>query len=277
MFSQGRYIQSTDDTLFVICKQKGLFDEYNELFPNGKHINEVYDCLFQKHCDNLFPTDGHTDTYAIKSAYSTYQKYKNTSLGDRLKPILDKKATEEYNNARKVNSIAKWTEFKNIVPYEFQKDADARIKKLDDLLWANESTAWKRATEINTQESYGKYLDKHPKGIHRKQAIDNQVALIIGSEHGRMPQMDRNYYTGYSYSTIDVYNNTQYHLTLLYSGKESKRIVLAPQRSQTISLTNGTYRVAASVNASNVRSYAGTETLNASSYSVSYYIQTYRY
>lgn len=78
-----------------------------------------------------------------------------------------------------------------------------------------------------------------------------------------------------SKSLIKVDNNTDYTLTLLYSGTDSKRLVLAPQASDFISLNNGTYQIAAFVSASNVRSYAGTEQLWGGEYSVSYYISSY--
>ena len=65
-----------------------------------------------------------------------------------------------------------------------------------------------------------------------------------------------------------------YILTILYSDRDSKRLVIEPNRSKSIRLKNGQYRTAASVSAYNVSNYAGKENLRGGSYSVDYYIST---
>lgn len=87
--------------------------------------------------------------------------------------------------------------------------------------------------------------------------------------------MNRDNYGSYAKENdISVYNNTSYTLTIRYSGIESKKLVLAPKARKSIKLKNGTYRVAASVNASNVGNYAGKENLVGGDYSSEYYIKT---
>ena len=100
---------------------------------------------------------------------------------------------------------------------------------------------------------------------------------LFAGDHGSLPGMDKTSYSSSGKNTISVRNDTQYTLTLLYSGPDSKRLVLSPRSSGTVYLPNGSYRVAASVAAANVRSYAGTETLTGGSYDVSYYISTSRF
>lgn len=67
----------------------------------------------------------------------------------------------------------------------------------------------------------------------------------------------------------------------MYSGNESKRLVLSPKGTGSVKLKNGDYRIVASVDASNVRKYAGVETIKGGTYEVEYYISTtvssYRY
>ena len=128
---------------------------------------------------------------------------------------------------------------------------------------------------MGTSAGYEKYLNLFPKGAHAKAAIDHLVDDVMSGSHGELPSMERTGYSSGSSSSVEVSNDTQYTLTLLYSGSsDSKRLVLSPHQTKTISLRNGRYRIAASVNAANVSSYAGSENLNGGTYSVSYYIST---
>ena len=137
------------------------------------------------------------------------------------------------------------------------------------------------ATAENSISAYQKYKSLYPNGTHigacEKKLIDLEVSRVYAGEHGTLPGMDRTGYGGGSTSYISVTNSTSYTLTLLYSGPDSKRLVIGAGQTSSIRLKNGSYRVAASVSASNVSNYAGTENLQGGSYSVDYYISTYRY
>ena len=89
--------------------------------------------------------------------------------------------------------------------------------------------------------------------------------------------MDKAYYGSGAYSTVSVTNSTGYALTLLYSGKEAKKVIIPSNGQTSVRLKNGTYRIAASVSTSNVIPYAGVEELSGGGYDVDYYIQTRRY
>ncbi|MFI3296653.1 MAG: hypothetical protein R3Y59_03375 [bacterium] len=89
--------------------------------------------------------------------------------------------------------------------------------------------------------------------------------------------MDKTSYGYGSETSIEIYNNTRYTLTLLYSGTTSKRVIISPKQYKYLSLKNGKYKVAASVNAHNVGKYAGTEELDGGKYEVEYYISTSKY
>jgi hypothetical protein len=107
--------------------------------------------------------------------------------------------------------------------------------------------------------------------------IDKEVDGIFRGEHGNLPSMERTSYITGDYSTVSIYNNTSYTLTIRYSGSDSRKINILSRQRSSISLPNGKYRIAASVNASNVRSFAGTENLSGGEYDSNYYIQTSRY
>lgn len=154
-------------------------------------------------------------------------------------------------------------------------------RKEEKRKFGTESAAWQTAVSMQSELGYTKYLEYYPKGKHANEAekrlIDLQVKNIFAGAHGQLPDMDK---VGYGYgatSKISVHNNTGYTLTLLYSGNDSKRLVLKPNQKGNISLKNGKYYIAASVNSSNVSSYGGVENLSGGQYSVQYYISSSRY
>lgn len=148
------------------------------------------------------------------------------------------------------------------------------------MAWNTESKAWQEAQKQNSLSAYNKYKELYPKGKHISQAekkiIDLEVADVYAGDYGTLPSMDMVGYGSGPTTHITIENNTSYTLTILYSGTESKRLVIRPNGSSSITLKNGVYRIAASVNAANVRKYAGTENLNGGSYESSYYISTTR-
>ena len=93
---------------------------------------------------------------------------------------------------------------------------------------------------------------------------------------GTFAEQYPNLKTGFYTQQITI-NGTSYTLTILYSGPDSKRLVINAGGTKSVRLKNGQYRVAASVSAANVSNYAGSENLNGGSYNVDYYISTYRY
>ena len=183
-----------------------------------------------------------------------------------------------YNKCPDKGTIDGWNLYKLRVTYDYWRDADEQIQKIENEQWSTEPKAWAAASKSNSLEAYEKYMELFPHGAHARQAdkkvIDLSVANIFSGEHGTLPSMDHSYYGGGSTSTISVTNDTQYTLTLLYSGPSSKRLVLSPHATQSLTLTNGSYHIAASVNSAGVRPYAGTETLSGGGYDISYYISS---
>jgi hypothetical protein len=62
----------------------------------------------------------------------------------------------------------------------------------------------------------------YPKGKHIKEAnkriIDLEVDATFKSEYGELPSMEKMSSGNSVYTTIIIYNKTEYKLTLLYSG-----------------------------------------------------------
>ena len=207
---------------------------------------------FTKHCPN-----------------STYKEQALTRITELVDSLY-------YEAARK-NTFTGWEEYQNAVSSDDYRDSEER-KSAVDPRWNSDSNAWATALSLNNIAGYEKYLSLFPNGRHRRDAdkkvIDMTVAFTFASEHGTLPQMNKVGYGGSSTSYVSVTNSTSYTLTLLYSGDESMRLVLSPKSTRSVRLKNGSYQIAASVSAPNVKNYAGTETLNGGSYVVEYYIST---
>ena len=186
-----------------------------------------------------------------------------------------------YNIANSNSTILGWKQYQRVVPTEYFRDSEEKIEEINNKAWNTEAKAWKQATTENSISAYEKYKALYPKGAHisicEKRLIDLEVSRIYAGDHGTLPAMDKTSYGGGTTSYITVSNSTSYTLTILYSGPDSKRLIINAGGTKSVRLKNGQYRVAASVSAANVSNYAGSENLNGGSYSVDYYISTYRY
>ncbi len=199
--------------------------------------------------------------------------------GDRYSggAVMSEKATiaEIGNDLKPVNPAAATT------PIEHSEYTDAMTdelaRRMTEKKWEREDTAWEMAVTIDTKESYRKYVAMYPGGAHRPEAakriIDFEVNDVFNEDHGTLPGMEHvEEDIDSPTSTITVENVTDYTLTVMYSGPESKRIQIAPRSRGTVTLANGRYRIAASVPRSNVRPYAGGETLIGGRYEAGYCI-----
>jgi hypothetical protein len=180
----------------------------------------------------------------------------------------------QWQAAKHLNTIDAYEEFLKAQPYSsYSNAARAKIKIL-------KSQEWETAKNGKSIKVLKDYLQNNPNSEHISEAetliIDLEVDAIFKGDHGKLPPMDKdNQGSDYSHeNNISIYNNTSFTLTLRYSGSESKKVVLSPQGRKSIILENGAYRVAASVNASNISNYAGKENLIGGKYTSEYYIAT---
>lgn len=240
-------------------------------YQNSSHKNEVLHIYFS--C---------AEAGGIGTLYQFADNHKTTDWGRRAFERVYQMRDSLYQIADSLNTIQAWKEYQSQVPNSsYYADSDEKIAAIEEQEWNTETKAWNKAMQINTLNAYQKYLDLYPHGAHHstadKKVIDLQVDNVYAEEHGELPSMDRTSYGGGSTSRISITNSTSYTLTLLYSGPDSKKIIIAPYKTGHTTLPNGTYRVAASVDAYRVQKYAGSETLNGGSYSAEYYIVTSKY
>ena len=191
-----------------------------------------------------------------------------------LESIRDSIVDVAYNKAMNTGS---WALYMYELPEKHWRDAEKQQEAYENKAWGTEASAWKTAVSRSNQHAYTKYLELYPNGKHSKQAVEWLVDNVYSGSYGSLPSMEKVGFSQSSRSTIKVSNGTGYKLTVLYSGKDSKGLVIQPGGSASLNLPNGSYRVAASVTASNVRSFAGSEHLTGGNYEVSYYIETRRY
>lgn len=218
------------------------------------------------------------DNDGVLSLNELAEDYPNSEWGQKAAEKVQLLCDSLYQVADKINTIEAWKAFQDSVPVSYYSNSYDKIERIEKKAWSTDAKAWSQARKENTLSAYEKYLELYPNGTHRraadKKVIDMQVASVYAGAHGELPPMEQTGYGSGIYSRVTIDNSTSYTLTLLYSGPDSKRLVIAPNQSSSLSLKNGTYLIAASVNASSVRNYAGSETLRGGNYSATYYIST---
>jgi hypothetical protein len=122
---------------------------------------------------------------------------------------------------------------------------------------------------------YAKYDNTCYADSASKRIVDLTLIAMRDQGYGEAPRMS--YPVKYTYSDnniIRIKNDTSYPLTVSYSGiNGSKKVVIRSGQTGIIdNLKNGYYVKTASVNASNVDNYAGSEKLIGGEYEERYYI-----
>lgn len=240
----------------TIEKCQNFIDKY----PHSEKISEVRDWINKQYENELRAANDSLSLSLFIDKYSSNYRFK-----------------EEYKHPYLNKAIKQLDEEKKRLEYE----RNEQIRR-EQVAWNSEDRAWQTASERGMLVMFQRYLNLYPNGVHRSEAmkkiIDLEVADVFRSgNYGQLPSMDKIGYGKSAYTTVTVKNDTQYTLTLLYSGTESKRIVISSYDSQGVQLKSGSYRIVASVDASRVRNFAGKEDLTGGIYSVNYYISTSRY
>lgn len=152
-------------------------------------------------------------------------------------------------------------------------------KQMKEREWGREDTAWNRAREIDTRQAYEKYMAMYPNGAHISEAtcklIEAKIDETLRNAHNDLPNIkhiesDESSLT----STIVFKNNTGMPLTIYYSGEATRSFLIPPDGSHTISVTNGPYKLAASVPPSYIRPFAGSTEFVGGSYEMGFWIVT---
>jgi len=210
------------------------------------------------------------------SAYEEFlSKHPSGELADQARIQLELYSTQrDWQIARTTDTIPAYEEFLSKHPSGELADqarlrAEAMRKELPD---------WRKALKENTVEAYTAFLKRHPNSPFAEKAqgkiVDLEVSSIMGGEHGKLPSSNKiSDDSSRNYSVLNIHNNTSYNLTIRYSGQESFKVIFSPGEKGSLEVLRGNYRVAASVDAANVKNYAGEMTSDGGNYQVTYYIE----
>lgn len=153
-------------------------------------------------------------------------------------------------------------------PYSAKLDADIASLRLE--------SAWRNALKKNTIPAYKEFVSKHPKSeraaLAKKKIIDLEVDKIFAGKHGVLPPPQKTSPGSSQSNRISIEIQTDYTLTVRYSGPQSMKAVLNAHAKNSFTLPSGTFRVAASVDHPNVIPFAGSQNLSGGEYSSVYYI-----
>jgi outer membrane protein assembly factor BamD (BamD/ComL family) len=188
--------------------------------------------------------------------------------------IIDEEIS--WNKASNSNSIETVDNYLQAFPKgKYSTKAKARKSELKAL---NLKQEYDNATSENTSSAWKSFLENYPNhpqaSAIKKKIIRLEVDEILGnSQTGAMPASQQYGNEHSSNSTVEIKNDTGCELTVRYSGPDVKMVTISAGSSQTVYLSSGSYRVAASACGSN---YGGSEDLHGK-YGSSFYISHSRY
>jgi len=139
---------------------------------------------------------------------------------------------------------------------------------------------WEWVREQDKLQHYQRFLARNPAHSQAewisKRIIDLEVAEIASGDYGTLREPELLGYGGKG-ASVEIHNRTRYNLTVRYSGKrESKKIDIPIGEIGMLSLPDGEYKVAASVDAANVTNYYGKAFMHVGRFKTSFEIVTYK-
>lgn len=122
-----------------------------------------------------------------------------------------------------------------------------------------------------------RFIRYYPNGEYTQEAKDKLIQLTVADvfdrQHGSLPKAQNIGGTYGTRSTIKIKNDTQYGLSIYYSGPELRQLYIGAGGSSTVDLPNGEYRIAVKADGGNVSDYAGLDAYQGGQYSYSLYIK----
>jgi outer membrane protein assembly factor BamD (BamD/ComL family) len=291
-YPDGNYVRESRIEIEEIEKKNEIDDAWNkskldntiegyqafiDLYPTCQYTYEVKSnirFLQEENAWKVATIENSVNAYA--QYLKVYPSGKHSSTANsNIEKLEEVYILPIWNETKMRNTYIAYSDFKNKYPNSsYGLLAEEQMSKLviED---------WDKTCKTNTIKAYEDYISKYPFSdfvkTSEKKIIDLEVDKIFQGSYGHLPPMSKSSSVSASDTSnikIEIYNNTKYTLTVRYSGLESKKIVIRPKARTKIVLENGKYRIAASVNASNVRNYAGKEDLKGGDYSSEFYIKT---
>ncbi len=256
--------------------------DFVRTYPSSRYSAQAHDAIKER--EHAIANERATDIPGMKAYLASYPNGKHAaSIRDRLHDL--EVVESAFATADKTNTVVAYNEFVRKHPTSSRaysaREAISRLEAAAEAAKRRRDTeTWESAKRSRSISQVQRYLKSYPDGVYSDDAeellVDLQVAKIMSGDHGVLPPAQRNSYnrSSSSMTAVDVENGTGYTLTVYYSGPTSRSLKLAPGASGSLSLQPGSYRVAASVSARNVRNYAGSDNLQGGSFEQKFYIQT---
>jgi|GEM_PF-4435006 len=244
-----------------------LLRKFAEEFPAGRFLADAKRQITAAADRKWSEIDG-TESLPVIEGFLA--QYPETSMKDvasaRMKEIVAARwaAMAETRSSKDLNGF--------IQVYGRYPEAVEAVTRLNELM---DDAEWVK--EQDTLDYYRRFVKTKPTHPFvpdfEKRIITLEVQEIAAGEHGKMPKAEA-VSQGGTTTNVDVENKTGYVLTIRYSGPDVKKLVVSVNETKTITLSPGSYAVAASVDAANVTNYYGTDSMTGGRYSSSFYIQT---
>jgi len=253
----------------TLRNSKGGYEYFLKRFPwSPPYSQEARERLNLLLEDDVWGAAARSDDL---SAYKQYVRtYKNGKYLDKAKARIVELSDQIWEQLSATKSDEKLKVFISKYPESTKiQDAQLRLDALyNDYEWVKEQDKL-----IHYQRFISQYPGHAESAWIQKRIIDLEVDEISKGEYGDMPKADRVTGSGVD-AEVTIENKTGYVLTVRYSGDSSYKITLPDREVRRIRISPGNYKVAASVNASNVRNYFGSESLESGQYSSSFHIRT---
>lgn len=254
------------------------YEDYLKNYPSGKYVDEACIHIAEYYSKFLDEQSGYSLKRTIEDLKSKKEKYGVDKYSACIDSVITLKVEKEYSLAQEADTETGWDTYMEQFPKELWKDAKDKRETVEIRKWGTESHAWITASYNDTEEAYDKYLELYPRGIHHNIAeqriIDFRVATFFRRGYSKLPALTKTSSGSGAVSKITATNNSNCKVVLMYSGPDSKRLILAPYETKSISLANGEYKIAASIYSDTFKGYIGTETLTGGGYKASYFFST---
>ena len=210
----------------------------------------------------------------INTLYKLSKDFQYSSIGKRAKERVEHICDSLFTIAVESGTKDGWLSYQNSVPKEYSKKVIEKNKALESI-FISEETAWNYCESIRIVPFYEEYLRRYPNGdnssIAEKRIVEILMEQVQNSEYGNLPQMDKILAKSQSTSEITIGNNTRHLLTMIFSGKDSKRVIINPNNVGDVSLRNGEYKMAVILDDPEETCFAGVHNLDGGFYDVEYY------
>lgn len=275
-------------TIFIVFSSCVQQSEYDKLSDENKELKEQLDelengavRLYGQAVELTKNNELEKAEEKLKILFERHSETEESKKGRILAVQIKSKKIENadntsYKNALSINTVESLEKY--IAENPKGKFVNECKKNIASVIKENEQKDYENALVTTSSYTLEGFISKYPnhKSVKsfRKKIIELEVDEIFGDKNtGQLPSYDRNSSSYSSYSEIEIENGTQYSLVIRYSGTDTKMIEIPAGATRSISMSSGTYRIAASACGSN---YAGTENLQGN-YSTRYYITTSRY